>query len=447
MRSDMPGAIGNKDLVQQSQGCSIVIDHTDALRDSPVSCQIMSLRPGQRVILRLDVEDEVRQRWRSYAEFEATPDGGVDLTSAAPRAGSYHRVDAMGLFWSMLPVGTHDSTQTFFSWGRLTPLRYNLTVEANGVTLARAQLTRRGISERDLVIRQQVDGQPFVGTFFYPAAPGHYPVAVVLGGSEGGLDETTAALLASHGIAALSLAYFGLPSLPDELVEIPLEYFAGALAWLTQQPMVRTDRLVVMGMSKGGELALVLAATYPTLIHGVIGIVPSGLVFPGISRRSENYRAGPKSSWTLKGAPIPFANANYTFGSVGVLMRLALGRPTSLKPLYKSAMHTPQAREHGAIAVERIQGPILLVSATDDQVWPSTHLSEMIIERLAAHQFGYSATHLPYAGAGHLLFPPYMPTNSSQFGAFLAGGTPEATAAAQAAYWPHALRFVQRLAS
>lgn len=446
MQSGIPSDITKEALVQQSPDCSIVIDYTDALRDTPISCQIIGLRPGQRVVLRLDVEDEARQRWQSYAEFEATPSGRVDLARAAPLAGSYHRVDAMGLFWSMLPVGTRDPTQTFFSWGHLTALRYALTVEGNGVTLARVQLIRRGISEENLVIRQQVDGQPFIGTFFYPATPGRYPVAVVLGGSEGGLDETTAALLASHGVAALSLAYFGLPSLPDELVEIPLEYFAGALAWLTQQPMVRTDRLIVMGMSKGGELALLLAATYPTVIHGVIGVVPSGLVFPGISRRSENYRAGPRSSWTRNSAPIPFANASYTFGSFGVLMRLALGRPTSLKPLYESAMHTPQAREHGAIAVEQIQGPILLVSATDDQVWPSTRLSEMIIERLAAHQFGYPATHLPYAGAGHLLFPPYTPTDSSQFGTFLAGGTPEATAAAQAAYWPHVLGFLQQLA-
>jgi hypothetical protein len=49
---------------------------------------------------------------------------------------------------------------------------------------------------------------------------------ILLGGSDGGVMEGSAAVLASRGYAALALAYFGAPPLPPELIEVPLEYFA-----------------------------------------------------------------------------------------------------------------------------------------------------------------------------------------------------------------------------
>ena len=38
-----------------------------------------------------------------------------------------------------------------------------------------------------------------------------------------------------------------------------------------------------------------------------------------------------------------------------------------------------------SIAVEKINGPVMVISGTDDQLWPSTRFSEMVIERLEAH--------------------------------------------------------------
>ena len=55
----------------------------------------------------------------------------------------------------------------------------------------------------------------------------HAPAVIVVGGSDGGdLYTFVAALLAAHGMTALSLAYFGLDDLPKDLIEIPVEYFA-----------------------------------------------------------------------------------------------------------------------------------------------------------------------------------------------------------------------------
>jgi len=102
-----------------------------------------------------------------------------------------------------------------------------------------------------------------VGALFLPSASAPCPAVIVLGGAGGGLSEGGAETLASEGFAALALAYFGIDRLPHELLEIPLEYFEKAIAWLRAQPGVDAERVAVVGNSKGGELALLLGATYP----------------------------------------------------------------------------------------------------------------------------------------------------------------------------------------
>ena len=90
------------------------------------------------------------------------------------------------------------------------------------------------------------------------------PAVLVLGGSEGGLlfAAQTAALLASHGMVSLALAYFRFEQLPPHLVEIPLEYFETATPGLSAQPGVKPDALAVVGRSRGAELALLLGSRF-----------------------------------------------------------------------------------------------------------------------------------------------------------------------------------------
>src|SRR5205085_4049251 len=94
----------------------------------------------------------------------------------------------------------------------------------------------------------------FVGTYYaLPAGGAARPAVLQLGGSSGGHSELPAAVLASHGYPTFSLAYFGEPGLPQELRAIPLEYFRSALRWLAARPGVDRRRLVVLGISRGGE--------------------------------------------------------------------------------------------------------------------------------------------------------------------------------------------------
>ena len=60
-------------------------------------------------------------------------------------------------------------------------------------------------------------------------------------GSAGGLMEHRAALLASRGFAALSLAIFAYEDLPEELDHLDLSYFQHAVDYLLSRPEVMED--------------------------------------------------------------------------------------------------------------------------------------------------------------------------------------------------------------
>jgi hypothetical protein len=61
------------------------------------------------------------------------------------------------------------------------------------------------------------------------------------------------------------------------------------------------------------------------------------------------------------------------------------------------------------IPVERINGPVLLIAASDDAVWSSERLSKVAMERLERHGHPYDDELVVYPEAGHLIQAPYVP--------------------------------------
>jgi dienelactone hydrolase len=258
----------------------------------------------------------------------------------------------MGLVWSAYGDGTSYAISL-----RTQPLF--ITAETGSET-ANIEVSRTLLT--DEIACTDVRERGLYGRFFRPATGGPVPGVLVLGGSEGGLASYVmreAALLAGHGFAALALAYFYMGSLPDRLAGIPLEYFGGAIRWLQNQPSVRGDRLGVVGTSRGGELALLLGAHFPDL-EAVVSYVGSGLVFPS--------PAGPKPAWTFRGKALPW-----------------ISNPFDI------LQAKPEQFERAEIPVERTNGPVLVISGDADQVWPSTQLSQVAMDRLGATS-GLTAT-------------------------------------------------------
>ena len=377
--------------------------------DEPFVVRLRDLPPGQRVLLSATFDDARGQEWTSTAVFEADDGGRVDTSEQSPVDGYYGVRDPMGLVWSALGSVPYESTL------RGSVLR--VRARAGGEE-AEARVERFDLAEDARSVEVREDG--LVGRLFSPARRGPVPGILVLGGSEGGLApylEREAALLASRGYAAFALAYFrgeffapeGVGSLPDTLTNVPLEYFGRALGWLGGRGGVRGDRLGVIGHSRGGELALLLGATQPE-VKAVVSYVGSGVVVSSPE--------GDEPAWTRAGEPVPYVA--FTGGEAQELSSGEISRTE--------------------IPVEKTNGPVLLISAGDDALWPSERLSRVAYERLSNSRRTHEDETVTYPGAGHAIVAPYAPTTGNE----ALGGTPEADAAAAEDAWRRTLALLDR---
>jgi dienelactone hydrolase len=367
--------------------------------DEPFTIYLKGLSPWQRVTLRARFVDAFDIEWTSRATFRADFRGTVDISRQSPIEGSYTGKDPMGLVWSARGNGTSYAIS-------LRPQPLFITAETEG-ELAGVEVARTLLIEE--IAGTDVRERGLYGRFFRPATGGQVPGVLVLG-SDGGLVPYAmreAALLARHGFAALVLAYFYMGSLPYRLAGIPLEYFGGAIGWLKDQPSVRGDRLGVIGTSRGGELALLLGAHYPDL-QAVVSYVGSGLVFPSPT--------GLEPAWTFRGSPLPW-----------------ISNPFDI------LQADPKQFERAEIPVERTNGPVLLISGDADQVWPSTQLSQVAMDRLGRYKRPYHDEFRHYPDAGHGIQPPYLPATP---GTYYYGGDLAGNAAANEDSWRRVLRML-----
>jgi dienelactone hydrolase len=208
---------------------------------------------------------------------------------------------------------------------------------------------------------------------------------------------------------------------------------------MKQRPEVKADSIGVLGVSRGGELALLLGATYPEL-KAVVAAVPSGVIWPGWDPSRPSVDVG---SWTYGGHELPFVHAN---GAEPVYTTDADGRTVERdSPMFLAALDASSASALDAATtrVERTKGPVLLLASADDQLWPSCKLAGIAMDRLTAH--GHTTTFADdlvcYPSAGHRLGTPNLPTTDlstmeSSDGLRIAlGGTPAGIArAARDAY-------------
>ena len=274
-----------------------------------------------------------------------------------------------------------------------------------------------------------------VANFHYPSASGKHPGVIVIGGAGGGLGSANAVglLLAGWGCTTLALAYFGIGPLPPRLEEVPLEHFGQAIDYMRSHPSVEPDKIGLLGTSKGGEGALLVSATYRE-IGAVVAYSPSHVVFQGIDETWSD-ESTQKSSWTLAGKPVPFVPFR--------MDRDQIERYGFYLGVYLASLQDQEAVERAAIPVERINGPVLLISGTEDAIWPSSMMCEQAVERLKKHQFTFPFQHFAYEGAGHLLAGPsrLAPERSSSARGMRLGGTENANVAARDDAWSMARDF------
>ncbi len=442
------GAAGNaggtdmekRDGLYAGRAPSLEVEPLAALPGEPWRIKVAGLVPGAPVRLVAAQEDGYGVKWESSAVFNADHEGAVNPAVHAPVSGTYQGVDPAGLFWSMRPVAGVAAG----AFGKsLAPQKITISVEADG-----GRILSRTV-ERLLLLpgveRVEVREPGVVGTLFLPPGEGRRPAVIVLSGSEGGTYEPAAAIYASHGYVTFALAYFGMDGLPPALTDIPVETVERALNWLETHPRVNKDAIGVWGASKGAELALLAASYYPQ-IKAVVAKSPSAVVFEGTSAEMGRNH---KTSWTINGEPLPFVPIVFNKElSDSFFAAMAKKQPWPTAPMYEYALRNKEAVEKAAIKVEKINGPVLLVSGGQDGVWPAGRMAEMIIERLEAKGHPFPDVHLHYEAAGHQISAPYSPTTVNWLqipGSFAEdlGGTPAGNAAAAMDSWSKILIFLR----
>ena len=415
---------------------TIAVAPRQALVDEQVDIRLSGFAPHQRITLHAQMHDDSNGVWESDATFTSDDRGRVDVGTQRPLSGTYTDADAMGLFWSMTLDSPIPADPRFSKTG-VSPAMMILTASVDGVPVAKETLERRFVAPE--VARLPVRENGLVGTLFLPGGTSPAPGVIVIGGSGGGLDEKSAALLASRGFAALALAYFAYEGLPTGLVDIPLEYFETAIHWMQGRERVRDDGLAVIGTSRGGELALLLGTTF-TQITAIAAYAPSAVIFGGISREQSGGAA-----WTYRGMPLPFVPGRDDPTDAETADR----KPIALTPGFLRALEDRAAVERAAIPVEKIHGPVLLISGQEDQMWPSSLFADMVVARLDAHHYPHPYHHLSYPGVGHLINAPYLPTtviashHPVTGHVFAYGGNAKDSAFAHADSWSKILAFLR----
>jgi dienelactone hydrolase len=336
------------------------------LIDESATIRVTGCQPNERLAIRAELVDGDDARWTSEADFVADAQGVIDASKQPPAGGSYKELSSMGLIWSMLPSSTRTTRYEPPQKFGVQTIEFRLM--RGGTQLAAASLEQ--IPAAESVQRVILHDGALRGTLFLPPGKDRHPAVLVLGGSEGGLPARRAAWLASHGIAALALAYFRYDDLPTELAGIPLEYFGKALSWMAHRPEIEFDHIAVMGTSRGAELALQLGYIFAG-VKAVVAYSPANVRYPACC----GFTTVPYA-WAWNGVGMAFRPLRPNLDQQGLAMRAVL-------------------------EVEHIQGPVLLIAGKDDRVWDSSDMADAIVARLKRFNFAHNIEELKYPHAGH----------------------------------------------
>ena len=250
----------------------------------------------------------------------------------------------------------------------------------------------------------------FQATYFAKQEIKEKPAIIILGGGQGG--EYWAKKFADQGWASLSLPYYRQAGLPPLMEEIPLEYFERALNWLQAQAEVHPEKIMLMGASRNAELALVIASQYPELVRGVIAYAPSAISWSNtvLPFNSDTL----KPSWTYLGQDIPYLPMDKIKGPDAPKIETL--------EYWMSGLQRIDQHKEAIIKVEKINGPILLLSGKEDNIWPAALMSDMIEQRLKENDFQYEFENIQYEQAGHLISRNIANISNGRIGQMLVDG-------------------------
>lgn len=247
----------------------------------------------------------------------------------------------------------------------------------------------------------KIDG--FHGELFRPAQDSYPGKALIcFSGSDGKFEwsRMLAQVFQTHGLTALALAYVMEEGLPRHFYHVPIDPLEAAAVRLHDMGY---EKVGLWGISKGAELALTAGSLLPGLVNAVAAVAPMNTVCQGFSK-TKGITIMPGSTWTFHGEEVPYSSFGMDRFPLGKVLQKSLkARELTMYDLYIPLVTNP--KPDAVIQVEKITGPILLISSKMDTMWPSGPAAEQVIKRLQQYDFPYFYQHLSYDHGGHLFVP------------------------------------------
>ncbi|XP_060081613.1 acyl-coenzyme A amino acid N-acyltransferase 1-like [Ylistrum balloti] len=252
----------------------------EVLVDDRFTVRVTGLGSNQRATIR-SVVREGSMAFSACGCYMADNDGCIDVCVQPSVSGTYTGVDQMGLVWSLQPIPGQRPGLRLFKKDVTTAQTIKFEVftehrafdhlhEISIPPLSTTEVLRWYKGKN--VKRVPVEVGNIRGVLFIPPGKGQFPGVMDLFGSAGGLIEYRASLLASRGFVVLSLAYFGYKDLPESLFSIlSIDYFKEGVHYLNSHPSVQPGGVGILGVSKGAEIAQLVALHSP-LVKAVVSI-------------------------------------------------------------------------------------------------------------------------------------------------------------------------------
>lgn len=188
--------------------------------------------------------------------------------------------------------------------------------------------------------------------------------------------------------------------LPKQFSKVPIDSLEAAAKRLHDMGYKKVG---LWGISKGAELALLAGSLLLGLVNAVIAVAPMNIVCQGFAKE-KGISFVPGSSWSFHGEEVPYSSYGMEKFPLGHILWKSLRiRDVTMYDLYLPLVQNPDPA--AVIQVEKITGPVLLISSKMDNMWPSELAAKQITKRLQEHNFPYFYQHLSYDYGEHMFVP------------------------------------------
>jgi len=463
---------------------NITVNQLTSLQDEAVQIKVQGLEPGSRVTLHSYTDTAVPGRaFEAVAVYQADEYGCIDLDRNESLAGSYKGTEPMGLFWSLKPsFGNKYKNARFIKLDVTTPLVVHIRVysvviddiktiydvrdELNDKELTSISVHRIYMKPGTERVPLTVEDSGVRGRLFVPPGEGPFPALITMFGGHPGTKDFKASMLSTHGYVSLALAFFGAEGLPSgawrergmghdyykdvdrtkpdwewindsENVPLDMKYFETAIDLLLKHPKVDASRgIAVMSISGSVPIALMLSVHSP---HVKAVVCVNGPTY-------NNF-------WEFKTDKGTYLPEHMQYDMVKYGKAISRGADIDMRDgvrrfEYATNPYKPRPMESLIPFYERPDCGFLFLTSLDDVNWPSEYHTNQAEKMLkGANHPNYKIQR--YAGAGHLLEPPYGAHNETTWYDLIKcnmmwGGSTKLHCKAQEHAWRLQLEFLRK---